>query len=195
MEESDAPYASALREAQRLGYAEADPAMDVDGTDAAQKLAILAQIAFRANVAWRNIPRCGIDTLQQMDIRYAAELGFRIKLLARAEYHDQDPAGRAVSLHVDPCLVRKGLPLAEVRGAFNAIMIVGDVVGRVFFHGLGAGQMPTASAVVADIVDMALGRAPLTFRALRLWSPNREQPVVMRDPRLAHDRYYVPLAR
>lgn len=193
MEESAAPYEGALGEAQRLGFAEANPAMDVDGTDAAQKLAILAQIAFRAPVAWREIPRRGIDSLQQIDLRYAGELGFRIKLLARAEYHEQDRRRRAVALHVDPCLVRKGLPLAEVRGAYNAIMIVGDVVGRVFFHGLGAGQLPTASAVVADIVDMALERAPVTFNALRLWSKDHDQPVAMRDPRLAPGRFYVRL--
>ncbi len=193
MEESQAPYEQALREAQRLGFAEADPSMDVDGTDAAQKLAILAQLAFRSNVAWRDIPRRGIDTLQQADMHYAAELGFRVKLLARAEYHAQVDAPHSVALHVNPCLVRRGLPLAEVRGAFNAITIEGDVVGQVFFLGLGAGQMPTASAVVADIVDMALGRAPVTFNALRLWSPDTEQSVSMRDPRLAHGRYYVRL--
>ena len=95
------------------------------------------------------------------DIRYAKELGYSIKLLAVAELV---PEG--LELHVSPTLVRHGTPLAEVRGAYNAIRVVGDAVGRVFFHGLGAGQMPTASAVVADLIDTVIGRTAITFRTL-----------------------------
>ena len=142
MEENDTDYASALAEAQQRGYAEANPAMDVNGSDAAQKLAILAHLAFGARVNWRDIPRTGIDVVDVADMRYAKELGYSIKLLAVAELV---PEG--LELHVSPTLVRHGTPLAEVRGAYNAIRVVGDAVGRVFFHGLGAGQMPTASAV------------------------------------------------
>ena len=152
MEAHGTSYADAVREAQRLGYAEADPAMDVDGSDAAQKLAILAHLAFGARVAWNDIPRQGIDTLDLADLRYAKELGYRIKLLAVAQL-----AAGGLELHVSPTLVKIGSPLAEVRGAYNAISVVGDAVGRVFFSGLGAGQMPTASAVVADLIDTVVG--------------------------------------
>ena len=165
MEEQGVSYAEALSAAQRRGYAEADPTMDVDGTDTAQKLAILAHLAFGARVHWSDIPRQGIDTLDVADILYAKELGYRIKLLAVAELVNGD-----LELHVSPTLVRCGTPLAEVRSAYNAVSVVGDAVGRVFFHGLGAGQMPTASAVVADLIDTVVGRTAITFRTLELWS-------------------------
>ena len=165
MEEQGATYAAALKEAQRLGYAEADPTMDVRGGDAAQKLAILAHLAFGARVHWSDIPRVGIDTLDPADLRYAKELGYRIKLIAVAQLHES-----GLELHVSPTLVKIGTPLAEVRQAYNAIQVVGDAVGPIFFHGLGAGQMPTASAVVADMIDTAVGRTGITFRTLNLWS-------------------------
>ena len=172
MEEQGTDYAASVAEAQRLGFAEADPSMDVDGTDAAQKLAILAHLAFGARVNWRDIPRTGIDTVEVADMRYADELGYGIKLLAVAELV---PEG--LELHVSPTLVRRHTPLAEVRGAYNAVRVVGDAVGRVFFHGLGAGQMPTASAVVADLIDTVVGRTAITFRTLELWSDERQARV------------------
>lgn len=165
MEADQAAYADAVREAQQLGYAEADPSMDVDGSDAAQKLAILAHLAFGARVDWRKIPRRGIDQLGVADLRFAGELGYHIKLLAVARL-----TASGLELHVSPTLVKQGTPLAEVRGAYNAISVVGDAVGRVFFSGLGAGQMPTASAVVADLIDTVVGRAAITFRRLELWA-------------------------
>jgi len=185
MDERGVDYESALEDAQRLGYAEADPSMDVDGTDAVQKLAILAHLAFGARVHWRDIPRRGIDTLDLADLRYAKELGYRIKLLAVAQLSDG-----VLELSVSPTLVRLGSPLAEVREAFNAISVVGDAVGRVFFHGLGAGQMPTASAVVADMIDTAVGRTALTFNTLKLWS-GREARVDIRDHVHLKGRYYL----
>jgi homoserine dehydrogenase len=185
MEERDADYNEAVREAQRLGYAEADPTFDVDGSDAAQKLAILAHLAFGARVHWSQIPRQGIDTLDVIDLRYAKQLGYRIKLLASANLVDD-----ALELHVSPTLVKIGTPLAEVRGAHNAIAVVGDAVGRLFFHGLGAGQMPTASAVVADMIDTVVGRTAITFRTLELWS-NREARVTQRDYENVLGRYYM----
>lgn len=184
MEEQGASYSAAVREAQSLGFAEADPTLDVDGSDAAQKLAILAHLAFGAHVHWTEIPRVGIDSLDPADLRYARELGYRIKLLASAQLSD---AG--LELGVQPTLVRIGRPLAEVREAFNAINIVGDAVGRVFFHGLGAGQMPTASAVVADMIDTAVGRAQLTFRTLDLWS-NAPPRVLLADHTKVPGRNY-----
>jgi homoserine dehydrogenase len=186
MEDQGSDYADALAEAQQLGYAEANPAMDVNGSDAAQKLAILAHLAFGARVHWRDIPRTGIDRVDVADMRYAKELGYSIKLLAVAELV---PEG--LELHVSPTLVRHRSPLAQVRGAYNAVRVIGDAVGRVFFHGLGAGQMPTASACVADLIDTILGRAAITFRTLGLWSNGREAPVTVRDPAMVPGRYYL----
>src|SRR5262249_37616869 len=118
------PYNDALRQAQRLGDAEADPTLDVDGTDTAPKLAIPAQLAFDANVRLDDIPRQGIDRLQGADIKYAGELGYAIKLLALAKL-----TAAGLELRVAPTLVRHGTPLAEVRGPYNAIRVVGDAVG------------------------------------------------------------------
>jgi homoserine dehydrogenase len=167
MEEKGVDYHTALKEAQRLGYAEEDPTLDVDGSDATQKLAILAHLAFGARVNWRDIPRRGIDGLDAADLRYAKELGYRIKLIAVAQLENG-----GVHLDVSPKLIQIGRPLAEVRGAYNAVRLIGDAVGPLMFHGQGAGQMPTASAVVADMIDMVAGRAQTTFRNLELWSEN-----------------------
>lgn len=188
MEEQGTSYEAAVAEAQRLGYAEANPALDVDGSDAAQKLSILAHLAFGAQVSWRDIPRTGIDTVHVADMRYAGELGYSIKLLAVAELV---PEG--LELYVSPTLVRQSSPLAGVRGAYNAIRVVGDAVGRVFFHGLGAGQMPTASAVAADVVSTLLGRTAITFRSLNLWSADRVAAVAARDPSRIPGRFYLRL--
>ena len=187
MEGGGADYRDAVAEAQERGYAEADPTMDVDGTDAAQKLAILAHLAFGARVRWSEIPKMGIQSLDLADLRFARELGYRIKLLAVAELTDG-----GLELHVSPTLVRVGTPLGEVRGAYNAVGIVGDAVGHVFFHGLGAGQMPTASAVMADLIDTAVGRTQLTFRTLELWS-QREASVQLCDPDQVPGRFYLRL--
>ncbi len=157
-------YQTALRQAQELGYAEADPTLDVDGTDTAHKLAILTQLAFGDGAGMADIPRRGIDQLEPIDIRYTAELGYTIKLLAEAEQTE-----RGLHLRVGPTLVRRGTPLADVGGAYNAIRVVGDAVGDTLFYGAGAGRMPTASAVVGDLIDVVVGRAALTARALDLW--------------------------
>ncbi len=186
MERTGEPYAAMVAEAQQRGYAEADPTMDVDGSDAAQKLAILAHLAFGARVDWRKIPRTGIDTIDVTDLRYADELGYRVKLLAVAKLVDE-----GLELHVSPTLVRHGAPLAEVRDAYNAIRIFGDSVGRVFFQGYGAGQKPTASAVVADLIDTVVGRMAITCRTLDLWSAQREASVAVRDPATVPGRFYL----
>ncbi len=170
MESGKTSYADAVSEAQKRGYAEANPAMDVDGTDAVQKLAIFAQLVFGASVSWRNISRVGIEAVEAIDFSYAKKLGYRIKLLAVAERSDQD-----LELHVAPTLVPVDNPLARVQDAFNAVRVLGDAVGPVFFQGLGAGQLPTASAVVGDVIDTVLGRTQITFQALHLW-PVGEKP-------------------
>lgn len=185
MEEFGRDYAEALKEAQDLGYAEADPAMDVDGSDAAQKLAILSHLAFGAHPNWSEIPREGIDSLETVDIQCALHMGYRIKLLAVAALH-----GTELELHVSPTLVKKGKPIAEVRGAFNAVSVVGDAVGPVFYHGQGAGQMPTASAVAADLIDLVVGRAEISFKTAELWSGNQPR-VGLKDPKHATSRYYL----
>lgn len=185
MDELGWNYDDAVKEAQQLGFAEADPAMDVDGTDAAQKLAILAHLAFGARIRWADIPKTGIDTLDIADMQFAKELGYRIKLISHARL------GRdGLELSVAPTLIRKGHPLAEVRANYNAISVVGDAVGDLFFHGQGAGQMPTASAVVADMIDTAVGRSPITFRTLELWS-QRESNVAIRPDCELPGRYYM----
>lgn len=188
MDEYGTEYEAVVAEAQRRGYAEADPSMDVDGTDAAQKLAILSHLAFGATADWTEIPKVGIDGLDPDDLRYAKELGYRIKLLAVANLAED-----GLELSVAPTLVRIGTPLAEVRDAFNAIRVAGDAVGPVFYHGLGAGQMPTASAVVADMIDTAVGRTKITFRTLRYFSNDQPPRVLLRDAETLTGRYYLRL--
>ncbi len=185
-------YAEAMADAQRRGYAEADPSLDVDGTDAAQKLAILAQIAFGVTVPVPAIPCRGIADIQPADIRFAHELGYTIKLLAEAWLD-----GNELALHVAPVLLRHLTPLAQVRDAFNAINVIGDAVGHTLYYGCGAGQMPTASAVVADIIDMAVGRAQRTFQTLRLWSGpgsrGEDNGITLRPPASVKTRFYLRL--
>jgi homoserine dehydrogenase len=187
MSESGLGYSQALAEAQQRGFAEADPTLDVDGTDAAHKLAILAQIAFGVSVRASAIEYRGIVGLHEMDIRYARELGYTIKLLAEAWLHEHQ-----LALHVSPVLLRHQTPLAQVRGAYNAIQVVGDAVGDTLYYGQGAGQMPTASAVVADLMDLAVGRAQRTFQTLRLWSGNGG-PIALRPATTVRSRYYLRL--
>ncbi|MCA9063605.1 MAG: homoserine dehydrogenase [Planctomycetaceae bacterium] len=154
-------YAEVLSEAQARGYAEADPAMDVDGTDAAQKLAILTRLAFHTDVRLQDIVRQGIDRLQLLDLEVAAELGYRIKLLATSRL-----AADHLEVSVQPTLIRHDRPVAQTNGADNIVALIGDAVGLIRFSGAGAGQLPTASAVVADLIDYATGRAALTFQSL-----------------------------
>jgi homoserine dehydrogenase len=186
MTENEVGYAEALAEAQRRGYAEADPTLDVDGTDAAHKLAILAQIAFGATVPVSAIDRRGIAQLDPADIRFARELGYTIKLLAEAWR-----LGDQLALHVSPVLLRKTAPLALVRGAYNAIAVVGDAVGDTIYYGQGAGSLPTASAVVADLIDVAVGRAQRTFETLQLWSGR--DAVRLQDSTSVRSRFYLRL--
>jgi homoserine dehydrogenase len=187
MSEHGHTYAEALAEARRRGYAEADPTLDVDGTDAAHKLAILAQIAFGVAVPVAAIFRRGIVAIQPADIHYARELGYTIKLLAEAWLHEHQ-----LALHVSPVLLRHMAPLALVRDAYNAIHVVGDAVGDTLYYGRGAGQMPTASAVVADLIDLAVGRAQRTFQTLRLWSGNGND-ITLRPAASVRSRFYLRL--
>lgn len=144
-------FADVLREAQALGYAEADPTADVDGYDAMYKLCILAAIAFGSRVRVEDVYREGIGGVHARDIEYAQELGYTIKLLAIAQEDDD----RLIELRVHPVLLPNTHPLAAVSDVFNAILVEADGVGRVMFYGRGAGALPTGSAVVGDIVEIA----------------------------------------
>jgi homoserine dehydrogenase len=150
-----AAYADVLAEAQRLGYAEADPAADVQGGDAADKIAILAGLAYGGSVPREAIPTEGIDQLDARDVAYAAQLGYVVKLLAVAQAMPSDQAEQLLDVRVHPTLLPKTHPLAGVNGVNNAILVEGDPVGQVMFYGPGAGAGPTASAVVADILNIA----------------------------------------
>src|SRR5215471_6935187 len=153
MRETGRDFAQVLAEAQAAGYAEADPSFDVDGIDAAHKLAILTGAAFGARVNFGGIHVEGIRRVTSMDIGFAEELNHRIKLLGLAR---ETPYG--IEQRVHPCLVPLEAPIAHIEGVFNAVAIEGDFVGKTMFQGRGAGQGPTASAVVADIIDVARGR-------------------------------------
>jgi len=152
MHREGAEFADVLAEAQRLGYAEADPSADVDGHDAAYKLAILAAMAFDSQFDYRAIHTEGIRRISARDIAIAKDYGYVIKLLAIGAAHGD---GR-VELRVHPVLVPKAHPLAAVSDAFNAVFARGNYVGDVMFYGRGAGQLPTASAIVGDIIDLAM---------------------------------------
>ncbi|MDZ4169775.1 MAG: homoserine dehydrogenase [Coriobacteriia bacterium] len=143
-------YATALAEAQAKGFAEADPTADVDGHDAAAKIAILASIAFNSRVTLEQVPSEGIRGLAPADIDYAREIGYRVKLLAIA---NRTPDG--IDIRVHPTMIPVAHPLASVDGVYNAIYVVGDAVGETMFFGEGAGSLPAASAVVGDLVEVA----------------------------------------
>ncbi len=177
-------YREALQRAQELGYAEEDPTLDIDGTDAAQKLVLLTQLAFGVKASMTAFPRKGIDTLELSDLRYAAELGYTVKLLAVARLVSDQ-----LEIHVQPTLVRHHTPLAAVHGAFNAIAVVGDVVGETWYSGPGAGQMPTASSVVADLIDTVAGRTRLTFPRLEIWRD--PPPYVLQPQEKITSRFYL----
>ncbi len=154
MRERGREFADVLAEAQRLGYAESDPSFDVDGIDAAHKLAILAALAFNRPVDFAAVHIEGIRAVSALDIAFATELGYRIKLLGIAR---RTEAG--IESRVHPCMVPQAAPIARVDGVLNAVVAEGDFVGRVMLEGRGAGAGPTASAVVADLIDLARGRA------------------------------------
>jgi len=149
-------FSLVLKEAQAHGYAEADPTLDIEGMDSAHKLQILVALAFRTFVDLKHIHTEGISRVTAQDIEYARELGYRIKLLAIAKAtHPDTPGGAGVEVRVHPTMIPAASPLAAVSGVFNGIFMTGDAVGDLMFYGRGAGQMPTASAVLSDVVEIA----------------------------------------
>ena len=158
MRDSGREFAEVLAEAQELGYAEADPAFDIDGIDSAHKLAILTSLAFGTAVDFAKLSIEGIRHVSALDIRFAEELGYRIKLLGIARR-----AATGIEQRVHPCMVPVASSIGRVDGVFNAVVAEGDFVGRTLFEGRGAGAGPTASAVAADLVDIAAGRRSPAF--------------------------------
>lgn len=160
MREKQLSFEAALKEAQSLGYAEADPSFDIQGVDAAHKCSIMSAIAFGIPMPFTQAYIEGIDQLQAEDIAFASQLGYRIKLLGISKRTSQ-----GIELRVHPTLVSEKSLIANVEGAMNAVMVHGDAVGTTLFYGKGAGGEPTASAVIADMVDIArLGSSPATTR-------------------------------
>ena len=158
MDKEGVNYADVLKEAQALGYAESDPAADVEGSDAADKIAILSGLAFGGAINRAEIPTTGINHLEGIDVNYARKLGYGIKLLAiseKGENQSKSEKSQPLSVWVEPTLVPEDNPLAGVNGVNNAILVEGNPIGQVMFFGPGAGSGPTASAVVADILNIA----------------------------------------
>ncbi|MGC1271421.1 MAG: homoserine dehydrogenase, partial [Croceibacterium sp.] len=160
MERTGQDFGEVLKEAQALGYAEADPAFDIEGVDAAHKLAILAAIAFGTRIDFDSLAIDGITRIRAADIAQAAALGYVIRLVGMA---DRDGEGAALLQRVQPVLVPRSHPLAAVDGPTNAVVAEGNFVGRLLFQGRGAGDGPTASAVVADLIDIARGDTGAPF--------------------------------
>jgi homoserine dehydrogenase len=178
-------YADALSAAQAAGLAEADPTLDVAGTDSAHKLAILASLAFGARIDFDAIPVAGIDSLDVLDLTYGQELGYVAKLLAIAVRQAD-----GLSLRVQPAFISKEHPLAWVSGPFNAVSVYGHATGHTMYYGRGAGGMPTASAVVADLAAVAMGTAQRLFKELKLW-PDRNVPARQLPISAAVSRHYL----
>ena len=169
MTEEHVEFSEALKEAQSLGYAEADPTLDVEGIDSAHKLAILAALSYGIPISFDRIYSEGISRVSPQDIEFASEFGYKVKLLAIAKETDN-----AIELRVHPTMIPKEYLISKVDGPFNAVYVEGDATGSTLYYGRGAGDMPTGSAVVSDIVDIArnirknaIGRMPIMTRTLR----------------------------
>jgi homoserine dehydrogenase len=172
MESAGLPYETVFEEARALGYLEADPNLDVGGIDAGHKLSLLAAIAFGTRVDFAGVDLEGIGAITIEDIRQAADMGYRIKLLGVAQM-----TGRGLEQRMSPCLVPAGSPLGQLQGGTNMVVLEGDSVGQIVLRGAGAGSGPTASAVMADLIDIARGSRLPTFgqpaRTLRTARPAR----------------------
>ncbi|OGW41288.1 MAG: homoserine dehydrogenase [Nitrospirae bacterium RBG_13_39_12] len=169
MTEENVEFSDALREAQELGYAEADPTLDIEGIDSAHKLAILASLCYGIPVPYKNIYTEGISNISTQDISFASDLGYKVKLLAIAKESDNK-----IELRVHPTMLPKNYLISKVGGSFNAVYVEGDATGSTLYYGRGAGDMPTGSAVVSDIADIArnikknaIGRVPVITKTVK----------------------------
>lgn len=181
-------FSEALNKAQQLGFAEADPALDINGGDSAHKLVILSSIGFGYEIKLEDVYVEGLEGVSKDDIRYGRELGYVLKLLAIGRREEN---GR-ISLRVHPSFIADDTSLARVNGSFNAISVFGDAVGEVLYYGRGAGMMPTASAVVADIIDVALGNSATTFKHLNLKPREETEKIIEKIDNLVI-RFYIRL--
>ncbi|GGO05820.1 homoserine dehydrogenase [Saccharibacillus kuerlensis] len=167
MSKEGVSYETVLKEAQQLGYAESDPTSDVEGLDSARKMTILGTLGFRTNVELADVQVKGITSVSQADIAYAKNLGYEIKLLGIADREDD-----AISISVQPTMVKTSHPIASVSGVFNAVYVYGEAVGETMFYGAGAGEMPTATSVVADLVSV-IKNLRLGVNGLKQIAPNK----------------------
>ncbi len=186
MSAKDEAFSAALAKAQKRGFAEADPTLDISGGDSAHKLVILASLAFGCEIALEDVFVQGLDGIAREDIRYGREMGYCLKLLAIGLKNAQGK----ISLRVHPSFIATDAWLARVDGSFNAISVFGNAVGETFYYGRGAGMMPTASAVVADLIDVALGNSKSTFDSLRL-RPREEVKPLLEKIDDSVSRFYV----
>jgi homoserine dehydrogenase len=185
MAHEGADFAAALKNAQELGYAEANPRDDIEGIDATYKLAILSSLGFHTRVRPEDIHHEGISRLSSRDFRYAQELGFAIKLLAIAKQDD-----KWIEVRVHPVLISEGSLLAKVNGVYNAVLVEGDLVGNVLFYGQGAGPFPTSSAIIADIVSVAQDILLCSGPRVR-WQPRKRTIKPMTE---LVTRYYIRMS-
>ncbi len=188
MEHEQLPFDQVLAEAQAAGYAEAEPSLDIDGLDTAHKAVVLAAQAFGRVVRMDEVQVEGIRGIDALDIEYAAELGYRIKLLAVIKQE-----GGELEVRVHQALIPRGHMLASVSGVFNAVLVSGDVVGETLYVGRGAGREPTASAVIGDIADAARNLASDSPRRIPAFVPLQNAPA-MRPADLIRTRYYMRLS-
>ncbi len=185
MTQEQVQYEEALKDAQAKGYAEKEPSTDVDGIDSAHKLTILARMGFNCDFNYNDVYVEGISNVELKDIYYAHELGYTLKLLAISKQRKN-----GLEIRVNPTLLPHDHPLSSVNGVFNAICIRGDAIGESMLYGQGAGKMPTASAVVSDLVDVSLGRAKITFESITPLSGNCKKIDVL-DISMIKTRYYL----
>jgi homoserine dehydrogenase len=188
MSAEDEDFPAALAQAQEKGYAEADPTLDINGADSAHKLAILAMLAFGCEIRLDDILVEGIQNISICDVRYGREMGYVLKLLAIGQ---RDAAGR-VSLRVHPSFISPDSPLGRVGGPFNAVSILAHAVGQTMYYGRGAGMMPTASAVVADIIEVAMGNSAKLFNGLQIQPREKTEPLIDGIDNLV-SRFYIRL--
>jgi homoserine dehydrogenase len=188
MTEKGADFADVLKVAQEKGYAEADPTLDINGGDTAHKLAILASLAFGCEIDFDDILIEGIENVSITDINFAKEMGYVLKLLAIAEQNEKGN----ISLRVHPSFISADNPIASVNGPFNAISVFGDAVGQTMYYGRGAGMMPTASAVVADIIEVAMGISPKLFNSQQMLPVEKTKDILTPSAQL-EARFYIRL--
>jgi homoserine dehydrogenase len=184
----DEDFPTALAQAQAKGYAEADPTLDINGADSAHKLVILATLAFGYEIKLDDVSVEGIENISIDDVRYGREMGYVLKLLAIGQ---RDRAGR-VALRVHPSFISSSSPLGHVDGPFNAVSILASAVGQTMYYGRGAGMMPTASAVVADIIEVAMGNSAKLFNSLQIQPRDEIEPLIDNIDNLV-SRFYIKL--